>query len=144
MYILLDNTIVNPYWLKAQTLLKQWIGHVNYIKGHLYSLTHPRQSKVHLQFGHSSPYASPDPDSKWDGAVRVVLETWCPPQPALRNESFSIWKLVLIVTHCIVTQMELRLKWTTVKAYAKGLLSKCLWSRLQIEFLYSFTCFGNQ
>lgn len=79
---------------------------------------------MHLQFGHSSPHTSPDPDSKWDGAVGVVLVMWWwPPQPALRNESFSIWKLILIVTHCIVTQMELCLKKTIVMAYVKGPLS---------------------
>ncbi len=84
-------------------------------------VTHPGQSKVHLHLCHPLPHTGSHPDAKGDEAVRVMLEEAgrrpatatggrLSTEPPLRDEALCVYKLCLIVTGCVMTQMELSLK----------------------------------
>lgn len=84
-------------------------------------VTHPGQSKVHLHLRHPLPHTGSHPDTEGDEAVRVMLvEAGRRPatvtggslstEPPLRDEALCVYKLCLIMTGYVMTQMELSLK----------------------------------
>lgn len=76
--------------------------------------THPGQSEVHLHLRHPLPHTGPHADTEWDEAVRVVSVVAAAgrhvAEPPIRDEALRVDKLHLIVTGCVVTQVELSLK----------------------------------
>lgn len=80
--------------------------------------THPGQSEVHLHLRHPLPHAAPHADTERDEAVRVVSVVAAAgrhvAEPPVRDEALRVDKLRLIVTGCVVTQVELSLKRKTL------------------------------
>lgn len=79
-----------------------------------FSVSHPSQSEVHLQLGHSLPNTGPHAHPKGDEAVGVVLvvafERCAVAQPALREEPLRVHELRLVTTDGVMAQMEVSLK----------------------------------
>ena len=84
-------------------------------------ISHPGQSKIHLHLRHPLPHTGSHPHTKRDEAVRVMCVEagrrsaavnagrLCS-QPPLWEEILCSYKLCLIVTGCVVTQMKLSLE----------------------------------
>lgn len=74
---------------------------------------------MHLHLSHSLPHTGPHTHTKGNEAVWVMLVVASHPpaaarhlctEPPLRDEVLCVYKLRLIMTDCIMTQMELSLK----------------------------------